>query len=82
MSKALHVRLDAEAQAALAVLRAEGMNDSQAVRRALTEARARRRRRAALRDEAARLASDPDDRRELDVVRAELDQLVPAWPAD
>jgi hypothetical protein len=82
VSKALHVRLDAEAQAALAVLRAEGMNDSQAVRRALTEARARRRRRAALRDEAARLASDPDDRRELDVVRAELDQLVPAWPAD
>jgi hypothetical protein len=82
VSRALHVRLDAEAEAALAVLRAEGMNDSQAVRSALNEARARRRRRLALREEARRLAEDPSDRAELATLREELDQLAPAWPAD
>ena len=82
MARALHVRLDADAEAALAVLRAEGMNDSQAVRSALTEARARRRRRSTLRDEAQRLAVDPADRAELAALRDELDELTPAWPAD
>ncbi|HUN77343.1 MAG TPA: hypothetical protein VMU32_00315 [Solirubrobacteraceae bacterium] len=82
MAKALHVRLDADSEAALAVLRAEGMNDSQAVRRALTEARARRRRRSSLRAEAARLAADPADRRELQRIGAALDPLTPEWPRD
>lgn len=82
MSRALHVRLDADAEAALAVLRGEGMNDSQAVRSALTEARARRRRRSALREEARRLAGDPADRAELAALREELDELTPPWPAD
>jgi hypothetical protein len=82
MSRALHVRLDADAEAALAVLRAEGMNDSQAVRSALTEARARRRRRAALREEARRVAADPQDLAEMAAVREELDELSPAWPAE
>jgi hypothetical protein len=82
MAKALHVRLDADAEAALAVLRAEGMSDSQAVRSALSEARARRRRRSALREEAKRLAADPVDRAELAALREELDELSPAWPAD
>lgn len=82
MARALHVRLDADAEAALAVLRAEGMNDSQAVRSALTEARARRRRRSALREEARRLAADPKDRAELAALRDELDELSPGWPAD
>lgn len=82
MSRALHVRLDADAEAALAVLRAEGMNDSQAVRSALTEARARRRRRSTLREEARRLAADPADRAELVALREELDELTPPWPAD
>lgn len=82
MARALHIRLDDEAEAALAVLRAEGMNDSQAVRSALTEARARRRRRSSLREEAVRLAADPADRAELAILRDELDQLTPAWPAD
>jgi ribonuclease HI len=82
MSRALHVRLDADAEAALAVLRAEGMSDSQAVRRALTEARARRRRRMALREEARRLACDPEDLAEIAALREELDELTPAWPVD
>jgi hypothetical protein len=82
VSRALHVRLDADSEAALAVLRAEGMNDSQAVRSALTEARVRRRRRVALREEARRLAADPGDRVELAALRDELDELTPPWPAD
>jgi hypothetical protein len=82
MSRALHVRLDSDAEAALAVLRAEGMSDSQAVRSALAEASARRRRRAALREEAIRLAADPSDRAEIAVVRDELDALAPPWPAE
>lgn len=80
MGRALHVRLDTDSEAALAVLRAEGMSDSQAVRSALTEARARRRRRSALRGEARRLAADAADRAELAAVREELDELSPSWP--
>lgn len=64
------------------MLRAEGMSDSQAVRSALTEARTRRRRRLALREEARRLAADPQDRAELVALRDELDKLSPAWPVD
>jgi hypothetical protein len=82
MARALHVRLDGDSEAALAVLRAEGLNDSQAVRRALTEARTRRRQRMALRQEAHRLANDQTDRAELEALRGELDELVPEWPAD
>jgi hypothetical protein len=82
MARALHVRLDADSEAALTVLRSEGMTDSQAVRRALSEARAQRRQRATLRDEARRLAADPADRAELAALRGELDQLAPAWPSD
>lgn len=64
------------------MLRAEGMNDSQAVRLALVEARSRRRRRAALREEAGRLARDGADRRELAAIAADLDGLTPVWPED
>jgi hypothetical protein len=82
MARALHVRLDPNSEAALSVLRAEGMTDSQAVRQSLTEARARRVRGIALREEAERLAGDPADRVELRAVRAELDGLEPMWPTD
>ncbi len=82
VARALHVRLDADSEAALTVLRAEGMNDSQAVRRALSEARAHRRRSVALREEARRLAGDPADRAELAALREDLDQFAPAWPQD
>jgi hypothetical protein len=50
--------------------------------RALTKARAQRRRRAALREEATRLAKDPADRAELVALRVELDGLAPEWPTD
>ena len=80
MARALHVRLDTDSELALGTLRAEGMNDSQAVRLALVEARTRRRQRAALREEASRLASDDADRRELKALAADLDVLTPAWP--
>jgi hypothetical protein len=82
MARALHVRLDTDSEAALGTLRAEGMNDSQAVRLALVEARTRRRQRAALREEASRLGSDPADRRELAALAADLDGLTPVWPEE
>jgi hypothetical protein len=82
VARALHVRLDADSESALAVLRAEGLSDSQAVRQALTEARARRRRSLALRKEARRLAADPADRAELTLLHAEIDELAPEWPVD
>lgn len=80
MARTLHIRLDADSEAALAVLRSEGLNDSQAVRRALSEARVHRRR-AALREEALRLTTDESNRAELAALREELDGLAPAWPA-
>jgi len=46
MARSLHVRFDDASVAALDVVRAEGLNDSQAVRTALQEAADRRRRRA------------------------------------
>jgi hypothetical protein len=82
MARALHVRLDTDSEAALGTLRAEGLNDSQAVRLALVEARARRRQRAVLREEASRLATDTADRRELVAVAAEFDGLTPIWPEE
>jgi len=82
MARALHVRLDSDSEAALGTLRAEGLNDSQAVRLALVEARARRRQRAALREEASRLAGNAADRRELAALAAELDELTPVWPEE
>jgi hypothetical protein len=82
MARALHVRLDTDSEAALGMLRAEGLNDSQAVRLALLEARTRRRQRAALREEASRLAGNAVDRRELAGLADDLDGLVPAWPED
>lgn len=82
MSRALHVRLDADSEAALAVLRAEGMTDSQAVRQSLVEARARRSRRSALREEAVCLAANASDRAELKALASELDGLSAEWPID
>jgi hypothetical protein len=75
--RSLHVRLDEASAAALAIVRAEGLNDSQAVRIALREAAARRRTRTALREEVRRLAADPTDREEVRAVREELDELAP-----
>ena len=82
MARALHVRLDIDSEAALGTLRAEGLNDSQAVRLALVEARARRRQRVALREEAARLAGDPVNRREIAAIAVDLDPVTADWPEE
>ncbi len=81
MTRSLHVRLDETAAAALEVVRAGGMTDSEAVRTALREAAARRRMRSAIRDEVRRVASDAGDREEMGIIREQLGELAPP-PAD
>jgi hypothetical protein len=78
VARSLHVRLDDASAAALDVVRAEGLNDSQAVRTALREAAARRRGRAALREEVRLLAEDAVDRDEMRVIREQMAELLPA----
>jgi hypothetical protein len=76
--RALSVRLDADAEAALGVLVRTGMTQSQAIRLALVEAALRRTGDLSLAAEAARLAADADDRREIADVRTFMDDLAPA----
>jgi hypothetical protein len=75
--RSLHVRLDDAAAAALEIVRADGLTDSEAVRTALREAAARRRVRSAIREEVRRLAADPRDREEMRIVREQLAELAP-----
>lgn len=77
MPRSLHVRLDDSSASALAVVRAEGLSDSEAVRTALREAAARRRASTSLRAEVARLAADEADRDEMRMVREQLAELAP-----
>lgn len=77
MARSIHVRLDDASVAALEVVRASGMSDSDAVRTALREAAARRRARSALRDEVLRLAADEGDREEMRIVREQMADLAP-----
>lgn len=77
MARSLHVRLDDASAAALDVVRASGLTDSEAVRTALREAAARRRVRSALRAEASRLAVDEGDLDEMRIVRERLAELAP-----
>lgn len=77
MARSLHVRLDESSAAALEVVRAGGMTDSEAVRTALREAAARRRIRSAVREEVRRLAADEDDREEMRIVREQMAELAP-----
>lgn len=78
MARSVHVRLDAVSAAALDLIRADGVTDSEAVRLALREAAARRRTRSALREEAGRLAADEADRQEMRVIREQMAELAPA----
>jgi hypothetical protein len=80
MARSVHVRLDDSSAAALEVVRAEGMTDSEAVRAALREAAARRRVRSTIRDEVKRLAADEADREEMRVIREQMADLAPAEP--
>ena len=77
MGRSLHVRLDDASAAALDVVRAEGLNDSQAVRTALQEAAQRRRTRAAVREEVRRLAADRADVAEMQDIRHHMADLAP-----
>ena len=71
--RALSVRLDAEADAALDVLVGAGVTQSQAIRAALVEAARRRTGDLSLAAEAARLAGDERDRRVVADIRAFMD---------
>jgi hypothetical protein len=77
MPRSLHVRLDDASAVALEIVRADGLNDSEAVRTALREAAARRRTRSSIRDEVRRLAADDDDREEMRIIREQLAELAP-----
>ena len=65
MMIAISVRLDHEAQRALAQLEASGLSRSEAIRAALVKSAQQVRRRDALRQEMAALEADEDDRREM-----------------
>ncbi len=77
MARSIHVRLDEASAAALGVVRADGLTDSEAVRTALREAAARRRTRSSIREEVRQIAGDADDREEMRVIREQLAELAP-----
>ena len=82
VARSIHVRLDDASEGALRILRNAGMTDSEAVRAALHESAARRRRKSALRAEAARLAADPANLTAVRAIREQMDELAPDWPED
>lgn len=53
------------------------MTDSEAVRTALKESAARRRKRSSIAAEVERLASDETDRAEMQIVREQMAELAP-----
>jgi Arc/MetJ-type ribon-helix-helix transcriptional regulator len=75
--RSLHVRLDDSSAAALDIVRSAGLSDSEAVRTALREAAARRRVRSSIVEEVRRLAADPDDREEMQLIREQMAELAP-----
>lgn len=82
MPRTVQARLDAQAEGDLAILRAEGHNDSEAIRIALREAAARRRTRSSLRAQAEAAAADPADRAEMRRIREFMDEIAAPWPKD
>jgi hypothetical protein len=77
VAKSLHVRLDESSAAALEIVRAGGLSDSDAVRTALREAAARRRVRSAIRQEVDLLAANQGDREEMRIIREQVAELAP-----
>ena len=77
MARSIHVRLDDASAAALDIVRATEMTESEAVRTALQEAAARRRVRSAIQDEVAQLANDAADRAEMQSIREQMAALAP-----
>jgi hypothetical protein len=82
MPRSLHVRLDDSSAAALDIVRAGSLSDSEAVRIALREAAARRRLRSTVRAEVQELAADERDREEMRLIREQLAELAPPPPVD
>jgi len=80
MARSLHVRLDDTSAAALEIVRAGSLTDSEAVRTALREAAARRRVPSAIREEVERIAADDVDREEMRIIREQLAELAPTPP--
>jgi Arc/MetJ-type ribon-helix-helix transcriptional regulator len=80
VARTVQARLDERSEQDLAVLRDEGRSDSEAIRLALREAADRRRRKSALRLEAAAAAADPHDLADAQRVRREMDALAAPWP--
>ena len=81
MARSIHVCLDDASAAALEIVRATELTESDAVRIALREAAARRRVRSTIAHEVAALAGDPDDRREMRTIREQMAELAPS-PVD
>ena len=80
MARSIHVCLDDSSTAALNVLRADGLSDSEAVRTALREAAVRRRTRSAIQQEVRDLVADDHDREEMRRVREQMAELAPTLP--
>jgi hypothetical protein len=78
VGRSVHVRLDDASAAALEIVRADGMSDSEAVRAALQEAAARRRVRSTIQAEVLKLADDASDREEMRVIREQMADLAPS----
>lgn len=79
VSETISVRLDDDAQRALAELEASGMSRSEAVRTGLHAAAGRLRDRQRLAAEALALAEDDGDRAEAAAVQALMEDLRAAW---
>ena len=79
MGDLISVRLDGDAQRALAELEATGLSRSEAVRRGLVTAAQRLRDRQRLIDEVADLASDEADREEAAAVSSMMEDLRAPW---
>jgi Arc/MetJ-type ribon-helix-helix transcriptional regulator len=75
VTNAISVRLDEEAQRALAQLEASGLSRSEAIRSALIKSAQQARRRDALRREMASLEADEDDRQEMSEVAEFMEWL-------
>ena len=75
VTRAISVRLDEEAQRALAILEASGLSRSEAIREAILRAAAQVRRRQVLREEVAALEADEGDRREMLEIAAFMESL-------
>ena len=79
-SRTVRARLDDESAAALRFLVSGGMTESQAVRVALTEARAARLTDEALRAQCERLMADPAEVARMRRLADELEDETVPWP--